>query len=322
MSLPEPRTRASLVTDRQSSQRLDQDLRTGRSAAVFRGVHIDARLAGQLRVRAAAALLTQGSDAVLSHRPAAVLLGLRWLPAAWGDGNVGLEVTVPASDSHRHRSGLRLHRRTLRASDVVMASGLPCTSPARTLIELARDPRLPVLLLVQIIDGALRDRRCSLEDLAGVLDSMRGERYVERARRVVMRGRTGVDSPKETELRLTLEDGGIRDLDIGIEIRDHDGIVLARGDLGSRRLLLWGEYDGFDTHAQRPQFRGDRVGDRWLSRRGWHVLRFVDDDLARARRTCDEWRAAALAAPARIAALAPSTSPEVAAARRTLGLDL
>jgi len=53
------------------------------------------------------------------------------------------------------------------------------------------------------------------------------------------------------EMRLLLEDGGVRDLDVNIEITDDDGLVLARGDLGRKALLIWGEYDGFASHSER-----------------------------------------------------------------------
>ena len=123
-------------------------------------------------------------------------------------------------------------------------------------------------------------------------------------------------------MRLMLEDGGIKDLEVGVDIRDNPyGDVLARGDLCIRRLLIWGEYDGFEPHSRRRTFRSDRRGDRWLHRRGWHVMRFTDEDLRRPRDTCREWLAAIADAPTRIRALDPQRSPEIAAARRALGFD-
>ena len=56
-----------------------------------------------------------------------------------------------------------------------------------------------------------------------------------------------------------------------------DGELLAEGDLGIKMLLIWGEYDGYDVHSQRRVFRGDRVRDRWVDRRGWKVMRFTDE---------------------------------------------
>jgi hypothetical protein len=82
--------------------------------------------------------------------------------------------------------------------------------------------------------------------------------------------------------------------------------------------MLWGEYDGYDVHTQRATFRGDRAGDRWLQRRGWHVMRFTDADLYRPAAMVREWLSAQRNAPMRIAAMSPDRSPELAAAQRRL----
>ena len=252
---------------------------------------------------------------------ATVMHRLRWLPEAWLAVDAVIHIAVEPTESRRHRPGIRLHWRRVEPQDCVLVDGVACLSVTRTLVELARDPKLSPLLVVQIIDGALRDERTTKEQLLACLARFPGERGVARARDLVRRAREGVDSPQETRMRLMLEDDGITGLDVNIKIHDDDGLLLARGDLGIKRLLIWGEYDGFDVHTNRPVFRSDRVGDRWLHRRGWHVMRFTDQDMSRPGATCREWRAAIADAPARIAALDPRRSPEIAAARRALAFD-
>jgi hypothetical protein len=117
-----------------------------------------------------------------------------------------------------------------------------------------------------------------------------------------------------------LEDGGITGLDVNIKIHADNGDLLARGDLGIKLLLIWGEYDGFTPHTERTTFRNDRPRHRWIGGRGWYVMRFVDVDLSRPAAVCREWRQAIADAPARIASLDPRRSPEVAEAWRALGL--
>jgi hypothetical protein len=252
---------------------------------------------------------------------AAVLLNLLWLPNTWRSPSAVLHLAVGPAAARRHRPGLRLHRRCVDAhDDVVLVSGIPCMSVTRTLVELARDPAIPMLLVVQLVDGALRQGRTTTAELMSCAGRFPGERGIARARRLIARGRPGVDSPPETTMRLMLEDGGINGIDVNIEIRDADGLVLARSDLGVRRLMIWGEYDGFDTHVQQAAFRKDRMGDRWLEGRGWLVMRFVDLDLGRPDEVCRDWRRAISEAPGRIAAMNPNRSPELAAARRGLGL--
>lgn len=316
-----PAKRCDLLDQGVPAAVLDQDLRARRTAAVFRGVYVEARHACGLRVKAMAALAVLGPAAVVTGRSAAVLLGLRWLPQEWLAGDMEIHVAVAREHAGRHRPGLRLHRRRLAPCDIADSDGIASTSVARTLVELAREPGIPRLLVVQIVDGALRDGRTTLAELAAVLARMPGERGVARARGLIGRSREGVDSPAETQMRLQLEDCGLGiGLDVNIEISDDDGLLVARGELGSKKFLLWAEYDGYEWHNQRQQFRGDRVGDRWLTRRGWQVMRFVDEDLKRPTRTAQEWRQAIADAPARIAALDPSRSPEIARAWRMLGL--
>jgi len=317
--IPTPRRELIAVTG--TDYEVDRALKAGRSVAVLRGVHVDAEHAVGLRVRLHATLAALGPDAVAAMQSAAVWHQFRWLPAAWSAEGALVHAAVPPGAGRRHRDGLRLHWRTVDPIDRVVVDGVVCMTETRTLVELARDPNLPPLLVVQIIDGALRDQRTTQADMLACLARFPGERGVARARRLVNRARVGVDSPPETTMRLTLEDGGITELDVNIKLFDDDGNLLVRGELGIKRLLIWSEYDGYLSHRERAAFRSERPRHRWLTGRGWHVMRFVDTDLARPDAFCAEWRAAIAEAPARIAALKPSRSPEVAEARRALGLD-
>jgi hypothetical protein len=86
-----------------------------------------------------AAVLACGPRAYLSHRTAAALHALR------GTDRAKIDVTVPTR-SGRRRGGIDLHRcRTLSPADVTDVNGIPCTSVARTLLDLAAVlPRRPV----------------------------------------------------------------------------------------------------------------------------------------------------------------------------------
>jgi hypothetical protein len=235
---------------------LDNALRTRRAAAPYRGVLVRADLADDFMTRCRAALATQDEDAAISHFSGAPLLDLPWTPEAWCAPQLPIHVTVPRDDDHRHRQGLRRHEALLPDEDVVIVDGIRCTSPARTLVDLARDSRMSAhrLLVVQMIDGARRFERCSPAQLQRVLAGASGLRNIRRAREWVGLSRDGVDSPP-------------------------------------------------------------------LSRRGWHVIRIVDTDLADPRGFILDWKQAVADAPARIAALDPGRSPEVAAARRALRID-
>jgi very-short-patch-repair endonuclease len=78
-----------------------------------------------------AAVLACWSGAVLSHRSAASRWGLR------ASERAAIDVTTP-SRTGRTRDGIDVHDgATLRASDVADVDGIPCTSVARTLLDLA-----------------------------------------------------------------------------------------------------------------------------------------------------------------------------------------
>jgi hypothetical protein len=77
-----------------------------------------------------AAVLACGPGAVLSHRSAAALLGLR------PSGGVRIDVTVPGRSCRGH-SGIRVHRSTaLAPADVTRENNIPCTTVARTALDL------------------------------------------------------------------------------------------------------------------------------------------------------------------------------------------
>jgi hypothetical protein len=86
----------------------------------------------QLLGRTLAVLLTCGDDAVLSHRSAAALWGLR----PWSGRFV--ELTIDGPRGTRRRPGRIVHRsRDLLIEERAIERGIPVTSIARTLLDLA-----------------------------------------------------------------------------------------------------------------------------------------------------------------------------------------
>src|SRR6266480_3012194 len=84
-----------------------------------------------------AAVLACGEGAVLSHQAAGELWKIRQ-PRGRPSGAGSVEVTVPRARGARIRIGLIVHRvPTLRAGEATTRDGIPVTSPARTLLDLA-----------------------------------------------------------------------------------------------------------------------------------------------------------------------------------------
>jgi very-short-patch-repair endonuclease/predicted transcriptional regulator of viral defense system len=125
-----------IVTTRQlraaglSDEMISRWAREGRLHPVFRTVYIlgHPTLGPRARMRAAA-LACPG--AVISHRSAAVLLGLRAVAPAVVD-------LIPAEQRGRQIDGIKAHRVPYPTpSEVRHVHGIPCTSVARTVVDLA-----------------------------------------------------------------------------------------------------------------------------------------------------------------------------------------
>jgi predicted transcriptional regulator of viral defense system len=109
-----------------------------------------------------AAVLACGAGAVLSHRSAAALLALR----DWGGTKI--DVTVPRR-SRREHEGVKVRcSTTLTDGDVTVVNNIPCTTVARTLLDLAEvvTPRQleHAFDQAEIIDGL--DLRATQDQLA------------------------------------------------------------------------------------------------------------------------------------------------------------
>ncbi len=110
---------------------IDHAVLVGRLHRVFRGAyslgHPNVSELGRLR----AATLACGNGAVASHRSAGALLGLL------DKGPVVIDVIAPGARG-RKIDGIRFHRvRAPRLEETGTVDGIPCTSPARTLVDLA-----------------------------------------------------------------------------------------------------------------------------------------------------------------------------------------
>ncbi|HEY2768993.1 MAG TPA: type IV toxin-antitoxin system AbiEi family antitoxin domain-containing protein, partial [Solirubrobacteraceae bacterium] len=105
--------------------------KAGRMRRLHSGVYLVGYAPPTQRGRARAAVLSCPAGATVSHRSAAELWGL--LPPTARD----VDVTVTAG-APRKRPGITIHRSTdLPAWQIRHAGGLPITSPARTISDLA-----------------------------------------------------------------------------------------------------------------------------------------------------------------------------------------
>jgi predicted transcriptional regulator of viral defense system len=149
-------TSAELANAGLSPTAIAHRVKTGWLVRWHRGVFLVGPLEAPLS-RARAAVLAVGDGAVLSHFAAAVVWELR----AHQSGPV--DVTLPGRNA-RNRPGIRIHRvAQLHPADITVHRNLPVTSPARTLLDLARF--LPSRALTRAIEEAEVQRRVTPHSL-------------------------------------------------------------------------------------------------------------------------------------------------------------
>jgi hypothetical protein len=246
-------------------------VRSGRLHPIHRGVYAVGHTAITQRGRWMAAVLASGPGAVLSHRSATALCGI------WGAGAGEVHVTVPRKT--RSRDSIRRHFGTLPVDEVTIHDGIPVTSAARAVLDLAADKGEAAA------ETALREAEylgiygeLSLPALLsrhpkhpGVL---RVERCLERLR----------DDPGG-RIRSPLEELFLPFLDAHRIPRPRLNAWIALDDDRFQVDCFWPEarlvveLDGFKGHRTRRAFRKDRRRDRRLDAHGYRHIRVTEAQL-------------------------------------------
>ena len=213
-----------------------------------------------------AAVLAGGERAVLSHRTAAALWGIR-------ESSVrDVEVTAPSR--RRKRAGIVVHQATVPADEITAHRGIPVTTVARTLLDLAAV--VDEHQLARAAERAEALRLASPTSLAALLDRYPRRHGVPAIRTLVEAGRvTATTTRSEIERQfLTLLDA--HELPRPLVNERHDAI---EPDFRWTHERLVVELDGFETHGTRAAFERDRARDRALTAAGWRVARVTKRQL-------------------------------------------
>jgi hypothetical protein len=155
-------------------------VRKGWLHRVHTGVYAVGCPIATLHARFMAAVLAGGPGAFLSHWASCALAGLvRW------DGR-RIDVTVPG-DGHRSRNGIRFHRsRSITRPDVVDRHGIPTTTAARALLEIA--PQLSDRRLKRAVRQAQAEGLASFDEIEDVLRRANGQRATRRIAAIIATG--------------------------------------------------------------------------------------------------------------------------------------
>lgn len=250
---------AGLVTPHQ--------LRT-RYAALHKDVYApkDAELTAVMRAKAA--WLRSRRRGILAGFSASAMHGSKWI-----------DPTLPAAiiDTNRSPStGVEVWEERIDADEITLVEGMRITTPARTVLDLARRCREGVA--VAAIDALIQATDLKMADVELLVDRYRGRRGMKRARAALQLVDGGAQSPKETWLRLLLIEAGFPRPQTQIAVRNDWNWVEAYLDMGWDDIKVAVEYDGDQHRSSRYQYVRDIRRLEMLERMGWIVVRVIAED--------------------------------------------
>jgi very-short-patch-repair endonuclease len=219
--------------------------------------------------RETAALLACGDRACLSHTSAAAVWGI--LEPEGGP----VEATIVASNSGRRRSGIEVHHsRDLVAGDLCTHDGLPLTSPARTLLDLAG--RLDKRSLERVLDEALMVRKvASRSRILDILGRANGHAGASMLRALMARRNNSSITHSQAERRCLelIREAGLPEPETQVRIAGYT-VDLIWPD---HRVVF--EIDGYTFHTSRFAFDRDRRKDAALKSAGYDPNRLSRDQV-------------------------------------------
>jgi hypothetical protein len=245
---------------------------TGRLHRVHDGVYAVGTPRLTRKGRYMAAVLACAPRSALSHRSAADHREL------WHSHRELIDVISPRRPG-RNRAGIDAHTSsTLLARDVEEVDGIPCTTVARTLLDLAA-----------VVPRRVVERAFDEAAFREVLDAAAIEDVLARAGKHrgagVLRGILDDHSPGSTRTRNDLEEAFLAICDRAGLPRPEVNAWIALDPNGYEADFLWrgqrliAETDGAAAHATRRGFERDRRRDQQLTLAGWRVVRFTYDQV-------------------------------------------
>jgi len=249
----------------------------GRLHRRFRGVYAVGH--GRIGIEGMwwAAVLAYAPDGVLSHASAA---------AAWAVMR-SRELHVTANGGRKRRRGIIFHQRRLPAAEITELRGLPITTPARTLLDLAASG-LNRTRLELAVDAAERQRLLDFADLRELLARYPARPGTPLLKAVLAAYTDPVDVRSELEA-LVLELCGAHGLPRPLVNCSIEGSVRDFCWPSSRLVV---EADSYAWHRSPSALNADRERDVELTLAGWRVLRFTHAQITGRR----EWVARAIIA--------------------------
>jgi Transcriptional regulator, AbiEi antitoxin/Protein of unknown function (DUF559) len=275
-------TTRELLSRGVSAARIRTLVRRGVLVPVGHGVYVRAVVAarvsgdqcGEQALRVTSVLALAGPSAVGSHHSAAVIHGLDLL------GRLPFGTTVthpPGSASQTGGPGVRVHVAALPPEHVAVRGGVPVTSVARTVVDLARTSSFRSGVVVA--DSALRGKLTTKAELRSVLAACARWPGIRQARLVVEFSDARAESALESISRVAFRDHGLPAPELQAWVGG-DGVI-GRADFLWRRYATVGEADGAVKYASPGRAISQLRRDASLRAAGFEVVHFTWDEIVR-----------------------------------------
>ena len=247
VDLPRLVVRRQLLAAGWTDHELRRQRRSGELVSLGRGAYLPApgtppRHEVRHALLAAVRDEREAGDGVLSHVSAAVLLGL----STWGLPLDRIHRTRDRRTGGRVGTGVHVHAAPLASEEVVEVDGLFVTSPARTVIDIARTGGLDAA--VAVADSALHKHLTDPGELARAARRCTGWPGAPKARRVVALADGDSDSVGESRSRLEIQRAGLPAPILQWKV-EADGRAF-EVDFGWPELHTVGEFDGLFKYGR------------------------------------------------------------------------
>lgn len=220
----------------------------------------------------------------ISHVTAAKLHGL-FLPLRL-EAQKSLDLSRRRGEPQPRRRNARGHNVLLGQSDLMVMTGVPVTTAAKTLLDLA--PLLNLDELVVVVDQIVcaHDGICvpfkapmmEIQQLRAYLEEHQGWRGMNKLRAAMELARVGADFPPETRLRLIIGRSPLPCFEPNIKLLDASGNALVQPDLACRKYRTCAEYDG-GLHFTPQQQAKDHQRNYLTKSLGWQQVLLNKTDI-------------------------------------------
>ena len=243
---------------------VDHRVSVGRLLVLYAGVYAVGHRALTADGHRMAGVLACGPGARLSHRDAAALWNLR------DNARAAIDVTTPRRGLRGH-PGITLHRvRCIDPRDVTVKDGIPVTTVARTLLDLAEV--VPFRQLERAFEAAERMRVLDVNAIEQLVERTRGRRGLKPLGALLADRRDDV-APTRSDLERDfldlLHDHGLPPPQVNVKVGGYE----VDACWPEHRLVV--ELDSREFHLTPAAFERDRVRDAALVLAGCRVIRIT-----------------------------------------------